>query len=82
MMGGAEVRKTTILCDNCAGNISPEVTGFPHKFILSLRVEDVATSSGTVYGVSMSPPFSGGEKNFCGLECLRKWCIQEVEGRG
>lgn len=76
---GQEMKKTitTITCDTCETDISPEFTSYPHKFILHLSYIDVARHSNDscVYSIMMYPPIQD-DLYFCNLNCMSKYQVK------
>ena len=65
--------ETTITCDGCGSDISPQDSSYPHQYILRLTVDDIGrNSSGLVYGIAMYPPLSK-DAHFCAEQCVLKW---------
>jgi len=71
---------TTITCDGCGNDISPEHTTYPHKYILKICCQDVALRSerGAVYAIYMSPPIKD-DLYFCGMKCIKKYVTEKID---
>lgn len=62
---------TKITCDNCEKDLS--TTNNCTDYRLVLRDESIPPKSGFVTLVARYPSLRDGQKDFCGIGCLRVW---------
>jgi hypothetical protein len=66
-------KSVKILCDGCERDIT--YTGNSIDYRLTLRDEEKPNYPGCnmVTDMMIYPSLKGGEKNFCGIGCLKTW---------
>jgi hypothetical protein len=66
------MKDTKICCDNCGKQLNID-SSYPANYGLQLKsVNYGVNTSGVRYAILMEPSFKG-ERDFCGISCLKEW---------
>ncbi len=66
-------REIKVICDNCERDITYTGNSIDYRLNLKDERKPVYPGSNMVTDMMIYPSLKDGEKNFCGLGCLKVW---------